>query len=49
LESALEFLAKCQGKYPFEKLVGKTFSLSEVNAAFDYAERQRPPRVAIIP
>jgi len=49
LERALEFLAKIQGRYPFEDLVGKTFPLSEVNAAFEYAERERPPRVAVTP
>jgi len=49
LETALQFLAKSQGQYPFAELVGKVFSLEDVNAAFDYAERQRPPRVAVIP
>ena len=49
LERALEFLAKIQGRYPFEDLVGTMFPLGEVNLAFDYAERQRPPRVAVIP
>lgn len=49
LECALEFLARCQGRFPFEGLVGKTFSLGEVNQAFEYAERERPPRVAVIP
>ena len=49
LETALEFLARTQGRYPFADLVGKEFSLKDVNAAFDYAERQRPPRVAVIP
>jgi threonine dehydrogenase-like Zn-dependent dehydrogenase len=49
LERALEFLAGSQGRYPFEQLVGESFSLEQVNAAFEYAEQQRPPRVAIIP
>jgi alcohol dehydrogenase len=49
LETALEFLAKSQGRYPLAELVGKTFSLDDVNAAFDYAERRRPPRVAVVP
>ena len=49
LDTALQFLSKVQARYPFEQLVGKTFSLSDVNAAFDFAERQRPPRVAVVP
>jgi alcohol dehydrogenase len=49
LETALQFLADSQGRYPLADLVGKSFSLDDVNAAFDHAERQRPPRVAVIP
>ncbi|MGO8678510.1 MAG: zinc-binding dehydrogenase [Limisphaerales bacterium] len=49
LGRALEFLSQNLDKYPFEKLVGRTFPLAQVNAAFEHAERQRPPRVAIIP
>ena len=49
LDSALRFLSQAVGQYPFEELVGPAFPLSEVNAAFEHAERQRPPRVAIIP
>jgi alcohol dehydrogenase len=49
LECALDFLSKAHGRYPFEDLIGKQYSLREVNAAFDHAERMRPPRVAVIP
>jgi alcohol dehydrogenase len=49
LETALECLSKSQGRYPLAELVGKTFSLDEANAAFEYAQRERPPRVAVIP
>jgi alcohol dehydrogenase len=49
LETALAFLAKIQGRYPFDELVGKTFPLSEVNAAFEFAEKQRPARTAVVP
>jgi alcohol dehydrogenase len=49
LEDALNFLSQSQGRYPFEQLVGKSFPLDDANAALDYAERQRPPRVAVIP
>ncbi len=49
LETALGFLSQSQGRFPFIDLVGKTFSLDEANAAFEYAQTQRPPRVAVIP
>jgi len=49
LESALTFLSKAVDKYPFDELVGKSFPLSAVNEAVDYAETQRPPRVALLP
>ena len=49
LEAALEFLSQAQGRFPFEELVGKSFPLNEINAAFDFAKQQRPLRVAVIP
>jgi alcohol dehydrogenase len=49
METALAFLSQSQGRYPFAELVGKTFSLDEANAAFDYAQCHRPPRVAVLP
>jgi alcohol dehydrogenase len=49
LGTALDFLAQSSARYPFDELVPQSFSLAEVNAAFDYAQRQRPPRVAVIP
>ena len=49
LESALAFLSHAVNRHPFESLVGKSFHLSEVNAAMHFAETSRPPRVALIP
>lgn len=49
LEAALSFLAVAASRYPFEELVARTFSLEEVNAAIQYAESARPPRVALMP
>ncbi|MBL8891808.1 MAG: zinc-binding dehydrogenase [Planctomycetaceae bacterium] len=49
LEAGLEFLSKAQGRFPFEELVGKSFSLDQINAAFAFAREQRPPRVAVLP
>ncbi len=44
---ALGFLDAAHKQFPFAELVAASFSLNEVNAAFDYAERKRPPRVAV--
>jgi alcohol dehydrogenase len=49
LESALAFLAGAVDRYPFGELVGAQYPLREVNAAMEFAERARPPRVALIP
>lgn len=49
LETALRFLAGASNRYPFEKLVAKTFPLAEADAAFAFAERERPLRAALIP
>jgi threonine dehydrogenase-like Zn-dependent dehydrogenase len=35
---ALEFLERCRGRYPFERLVSHTFPLEEINEAFQQAE-----------
>lgn len=49
LESALTFLSQAVNLYAFDSLVGKSFPLSEVNAAIHFAETVRPLRVALIP
>ncbi len=49
LGTALDFLAQASGRYPFDELVPQSFPLAEANTAFEYAQRQRPPRVAVIP
>jgi len=49
LGAGLEFLSRVQGRFPFERLVSKSFALSEVNAAFEFAHQHRPPRVAVVP
>lgn len=49
LETALAFLSGAVGRYRFETLVGASYPLSEVNAAIEFAETQRPPRVALLP
>jgi len=47
LATALHFLAQSQHRFPFASLVGQRFTLAEINTAIAFAERERPPRVAI--
>ncbi|MEZ5399900.1 MAG: zinc-binding dehydrogenase [Bryobacteraceae bacterium] len=49
LERALEFLSREKEKFPFDELANAVFSLDEINQAITFAERAKPPRVAIIP
>ena len=49
LGAALEFLARFSGRFPFGQLVGRSFPLEEVQDAFEYADRERPFRVAVLP
>jgi alcohol dehydrogenase len=48
LEAALEFLSRTIARYPFEELVSARYPLREANQAMAYAEKERPPRVALI-
>ena len=47
LAAAVEFLAANHMRFPFAELVAKSFPLSDVNDAFQFAEAERPVRVAI--
>lgn len=49
LQQALRFLSDSVDRFPFASLVGRTFPLDEVQHAFEYAETERPPRVAVQP
>lgn len=49
LSTAIEFLEENHAKYPFEGLVSKTFSLSNVESAFEHAIEERPLRVGVVP
>jgi Zn-dependent alcohol dehydrogenase len=35
---ALEFLARCRGRYPFDRLVSHTYPLDRIDEAFRDAE-----------
>ena len=47
LADAIQFLEANHFRYPFAELVSKSFSLSDVNDAFQFAEAERPVRVAV--
>jgi alcohol dehydrogenase len=47
LAAAVQFLADNHARYPFAELVAKSFPLADVNAAFRFAETERPVRVAV--
>jgi alcohol dehydrogenase len=49
LKTALGFLAGAVDRYPLAELVAASYPLREVNAAIAFAEKERPPRVALIP
>jgi alcohol dehydrogenase len=49
LASALDFLSTHAARFPFAALVARAFPLEQAQAAFEYAETARPPRVAVIP
>jgi len=49
LAAAVQFLAASQSGLPFASLFGPTFELDRADEAFQFAERERPVRVAVRP
>jgi threonine 3-dehydrogenase len=49
LRTAIEFLGRSRDRYPFDKLVEKSFRLSDINDAMQFAMQERPVRIAIFP
>ena len=49
LATAINFMEKAHLKYPFESLVGKTFSLQELDEAFASAQNGGYYRIGILP
>ena len=49
LVTAVRFLEEYHQQFPFADLVQKAFSLADVNEAFQFAVKNRPIRVAVIP
>jgi alcohol dehydrogenase len=49
LKAALAFLSAAIERYPFTELIGRSYRLADIEEAFDYAEKAKPPRVALLP
>ena len=49
LGTALGFVEANRSRYPFAELIGKTYSLTDINTAFEHAMRQDKIRIAIVP
>lgn len=49
LVTAADFLAEFGDKFPFAELVDRSFPLSQVNEAIEYAEALKPIRIAVRP
>lgn len=47
LASALEFLARCRGRYPFERLASQAYPLDQVNQAFADQDRGHVTRASL--
>ena len=48
LGHALQFLSATQERFPFEELIGGRFPLADINAAILFAEKEKPPRAALL-
>ena len=44
---AVDFMGRNHAKFPFEKIIGKEFSLAEAQSAFEYAVEHKPLRVGV--
>jgi len=49
LLAAFDFLNDVGSRYPFDELVARSFPLSAVNEAIEYASREKPIRIAVKP
>jgi len=49
LKKSLDFLSRTKDRYPFERLLSRTYPLEEINRAFEEQEEKLVARAAIIP
>jgi D-arabinose 1-dehydrogenase-like Zn-dependent alcohol dehydrogenase len=48
IKKALDFLSRTKAKYPFEKIISRTYRLEEVNKAFEEQDKGLVSRAAIV-
>ena len=49
LKKALDFLSRAKGKYPFDKILSRSYPLEEINKAFEEQDKGLVSRSAIVP
>lgn len=49
LKKALDFLVRTKGKYPFDRILAKSYPLEEINEAFEAQDKGLVQRSAIVP
>lgn len=49
IRNAVEFLNRTRGKYPFNKILSKSYPLEQINEAFEAQDKGLVSRPAIIP
>jgi len=49
LKKALDFLSRTKGKYPFDKILARSYPLEEINKAFKEQDKGLVSRSAIVP
>jgi len=49
LKQAIDFLSRTKGKYPFSKILAKSYPLEQINEAFEAQDKGLVSRSAIIP
>ena len=48
LKKSLDFLSRTKGKYPFDKILSRTYPLEEINEAFENQDQGLVSRSAIV-
>ncbi len=49
LKKAMDFLSRTKGKYPFDKILAKSYPLEQINEAFEAQDKGLVSRSAIVP
>ncbi len=49
LKKALDFLSRAKDRYPFDKILSRSYSLDEINKAFEEQDKGLVSRSTIIP